>query len=220
MTGGPFDRKHRPPPRAPPPRSVPGKPGSTERDINGMLLVAEQYAAPYDLLAEALGVPPARVRAITARWRTAGYAVTGVLGPGPAWCWLTPGRDGRDRPRVARAPAVAVAPGAHPGGPRRPAVAPERSPPIRHGRGVVEVRTGRTRAALPPPRVGTPHIADAEVHWPSTGRGGPTPARSGRSRWNSRPSPPRAPRGSWPGCSPGPATRRSSTCARQRPGPS
>jgi hypothetical protein len=55
-----------------------------------MLLVAEQYAAPYDLLAEALAVPPARVRAITARWRGAGYVVTGVLGPGPAWCWLTP----------------------------------------------------------------------------------------------------------------------------------
>ncbi|HEY1664488.1 MAG TPA: hypothetical protein VGG54_02260 [Trebonia sp.] len=46
--------------------------------------MAEQYAAPYDLPAEALAVPPARVRAITTRWRGAGYAVTGVLGPGPA----------------------------------------------------------------------------------------------------------------------------------------
>ena len=25
-----------------------------------------------------------------ARWRAAGYADTGRLGPGPAWCWLTP----------------------------------------------------------------------------------------------------------------------------------
>ena len=27
---------------------------------------------------------------IVARWRRAGYAATGPLGPGPAWCWLTP----------------------------------------------------------------------------------------------------------------------------------
>ena len=43
----------------------------TERDITGMLLVAEQHAAPYDLLAEELAVPPARVRAINARWHLA-----------------------------------------------------------------------------------------------------------------------------------------------------
>jgi hypothetical protein len=42
-----------------------------------------------DLLAAALGVAPARLRGITARWRKAGYAATGQLAPGPAWCWLT-----------------------------------------------------------------------------------------------------------------------------------
>jgi hypothetical protein len=31
----------------------------------------------------------------------------------------------------------------------------------------------RIRAALPPPRVGVPHVADAEVHWPSTEAAGP-----------------------------------------------
>jgi hypothetical protein len=67
-----------------PRRSDAGQARLTERDINGVLLVAEQYAAPYDLLGQALGVPPARVRAISARWRGAGYAVTGVLGPSPA----------------------------------------------------------------------------------------------------------------------------------------
>ena len=30
-----------------------------------------------------------RLRGIVARWRRAGYCVTGRLGPGPAWCWLT-----------------------------------------------------------------------------------------------------------------------------------
>jgi hypothetical protein len=54
------------------------------------LLCGEQYGAPYDLLATALGTEPARLRGITARWRHAGYAATGRLGPGPAWCWLTP----------------------------------------------------------------------------------------------------------------------------------
>ena len=62
----------------------------SQRDIDGLMLCAEHAGAPYDLLAAALAVQPARLRAITARWRTAGYADTGRLGPGPAWCWLTP----------------------------------------------------------------------------------------------------------------------------------
>jgi len=60
------------------------------RDIDGLLLCAEHFGAPYDLLAAALGAQPARLRGIVARWRRAGYAATGRLGPGPAWCWLTP----------------------------------------------------------------------------------------------------------------------------------
>jgi hypothetical protein len=39
------------------------------RDIDGLILCAEQYGAPYDLLAAALGAQPARLCAITARWR-------------------------------------------------------------------------------------------------------------------------------------------------------
>jgi hypothetical protein len=61
-----------------------------QRDIDGLVLCAEHGGAPYDLLGMALGVAPARLRGITARWRRAGYAATGALGPGPAWCWLTP----------------------------------------------------------------------------------------------------------------------------------
>jgi hypothetical protein len=66
-------------------RSDAGQVRLQQRDLDGLLLVAEHYAAPYDLLAQALDITPARVRAVTARWRAAGYAVTGVLGPGPAW---------------------------------------------------------------------------------------------------------------------------------------
>lgn len=64
----------------------------SQRDIDGLLLCGEHYGAPADLLATALRVEEARLPAITARWRRAGYAATGRLGPGPGWCWLT--RDG------------------------------------------------------------------------------------------------------------------------------
>lgn len=58
------------------------------RDIDGLILCAEQYGAPYDLLAAALPAQPARLRGIVARWRRAGFAATGRLGPGPAWCGM------------------------------------------------------------------------------------------------------------------------------------
>src|SRR4249920_2052949 len=60
-----------------------------ERDVAGLLLCGDMYGAPYDLLATALDVRLDRLRGIVARWRRAGYCVTGRLGPGPAWCWLT-----------------------------------------------------------------------------------------------------------------------------------
>ena len=64
----------------------------SQRDIDGLLLCGEHFGAPFDLLATALRVEPERLSALTARWRRAGFAATGRLGPGPKWCWLT--RDG------------------------------------------------------------------------------------------------------------------------------
>jgi hypothetical protein len=72
-------------------RSDAGTVRLSQRDIDGLLLVGEHYGAPADLLAAALRVEESRLPAITARWRRAGYAATGRLGPGPAWCWLTRG---------------------------------------------------------------------------------------------------------------------------------
>ncbi len=45
-----------------PRRSDAGTVRLTGRDATGLLLVAEHYAVPYDLLAAALGVRPARLR--------------------------------------------------------------------------------------------------------------------------------------------------------------
>jgi hypothetical protein len=59
------------------------------RDVHGLVLCAEHYAAQYDLLASALGVQPPRLRGVVARWRNACLVQTGTLGPGLAWCWLT-----------------------------------------------------------------------------------------------------------------------------------
>ena len=136
-----------------------------QRDLDGLLLLADHYAAPYDLLAQALRVPPARVRAVTARWRAAGYAVTGVLGPGPAWCWLTPaGMTACGHPWPARAPSLSRL--AHVRAVLAARLWLQGSPAWQQGGGWWRSER-RLRAALPPPRVGVAHVADAEVHWPS-----------------------------------------------------
>jgi hypothetical protein len=83
-----------------PRRSDAGRIRLTGRDVSGLLLCAEHYAAPYDLLAAALDVGPARLRAITARWRAAGYAATGTVGPGPFTPpWTSRSCTGRTRTR-------------------------------------------------------------------------------------------------------------------------
>ena len=71
------------------PRCDAGAVRFTGGDIAGLVLAGDMYGAPYDLLAAAMGVSTARVRSIMCRWRRAGVAETGVIGPGPAWCWLT-----------------------------------------------------------------------------------------------------------------------------------
>jgi hypothetical protein len=135
----------------------------SQRDIDGLLLCGEHYGAPHDLLAEALRVTPGRLSAIVARWRRAGYAATGRLGPGPAWCWLTPaGMAATGLGFPATRPALAR---------------------LAHIRAVLAARLWleaghawrdgqawwhserRLRAIRPPAATG--HVPDAEIHWPS-----------------------------------------------------
>jgi len=136
----------------------------TQRDIDGFMLAGEHYGVPSDLLAVALRVQPARLTAITARWRRAGYAATGRLGPGPAWYWLT--RDGMTATGLGF-PAT------------RPSLGR-----LAHIRAVLAARLWlqagevwqqgrawwhcerRLRADLP--AAGRrEHVPDAEIHWPS-----------------------------------------------------
>jgi hypothetical protein len=114
-------------------------------------------------LASFLGVAPARLRGIVARWRRAGYVASGRLGPGPAWCWLT-------------RPGLAVTGQRY--APARPALAR-----LAHIRAVLAIRLSlqasdtyqdahawwrserRIRAAAGG-HVGGGHVPDAEVFWP------------------------------------------------------
>ncbi len=136
----------------------------SQRDIDGLLLAGEHYGAPVDLLAAVLRVEETRLPAITARWRRAGYAATGRLGPGPAWCWLT--RDGMTATGL-----------------RYPALRPSLGR-LAHIRAVLAARLWltdgpvwsdgqawwhserRLRADLPAAGRGG-HVPDAEIHWPS-----------------------------------------------------
>ena len=142
----------------------------TQRDIDGLVLCAEHGGAPYDLLATALDVTPARLRAIVTRWRHAGYAATGRLGPGPAWCWLTPAGMTTVRPDLPGHPARAGPARAPAGGPGRPAVIDR--PPW----------TGR-----PTRRGGTPNAASAPTTTPLAPRTAPTPKSTGHP-WKAIPT--------------------------------
>ena len=134
-----------------------------QRDIDGLSLCAEHYGAPYDLLAAALGVQPARLRGIVARWRRAGYADTGRLCPGPAWCWLTPAGMGAAglayparRPALARLAQIRAVLAAR--------LWLQASPAWHQGH--AWWHSGRhIRAVRPGARAR--HLPAAEIHWPS-----------------------------------------------------
>jgi hypothetical protein len=146
-------------------RSDAGRIRLQQRDVTGLVTLADMYAAPYDLLAIRVGVGEERkARGIIARWRDAGLVSTGKLDSGPHWCWLTPA------------------------GMRQVGHQWEAAPPalsrLAHIRAVLAVRmwlesdegwqAGRAwwrcerRLRGERPGVGQPgHVPDAEILWPS-----------------------------------------------------
>ena len=158
-----------PPPQPPTPplagrRADAGTVKLTGRDITGLMLCADHYAAPYDLLAAVLDVRADRLRGIVARWRHTGYAETGTLGPGPAWCWLTTaGMKATGLSYPATRPALGRI--AHIRAVLAVRLWLQASEVYQHGR--AWWRSERRIRAAVGGRVGTAHIPDAEVHWPS-----------------------------------------------------
>jgi len=136
----------------------------SQRDIDGLMLCGEQYGAPADLLADALRVEPGRLPAIVRRWRRAGYAATGRLGPGPGWCWLT--RDGMTatglgfpatRPALGRLAHIRAVLAARLWVQASPAWAD----------GQAWWHSERRLRAEHPAAGHAGHVPDAEIHWPS-----------------------------------------------------
>jgi hypothetical protein len=135
----------------------------SQRDIDGLILLAEHYGAPADLLAAALRAQPDNLYAIAARWRRAGYADMSRFGPGPAWYWLT--REGMAATGLkypaAKPPLIRLA--------HVRAVLAVRlwlqNNPIWHDDRAWWHSERRLRAGRPPGREG--HLPDAEIHWPS-----------------------------------------------------
>jgi hypothetical protein len=135
----------------------------TDRDVAGLLLAGDMYGVPYDLLAAFLGVAPARLRGIVARWRSAGYVQTARLGLGPAWCWLTRSGLAVTGQRYASArPALARL--AHIRAVLAIRLSLEAGDVYRDGR--AWWRSERRIRAAAGGHVGTGHVPDAEVFWP------------------------------------------------------
>jgi hypothetical protein len=136
----------------------------SQRDIDGLLLCGEHFGAPFDLLATALRVEPERLSALTARWRRAGFAATGRLGPGPKWCWLT--RDGMAATGLGfRAGPPALGRLAHLRAILAARLWMEASPAWRAGQ--PWWHSERRLRAGQPAADRAEHIPDAEIHWPS-----------------------------------------------------
>lgn len=59
------------------------------RDVAGLTFTAEMYGLQVDQVAALLGLTGSQSRALVSRWRNRGLAESAILGPGPAWVWLT-----------------------------------------------------------------------------------------------------------------------------------
>jgi hypothetical protein len=154
-----------------------GQPAAlADRDSTGLAFVAEMYGVQLDQLAALLGLSDRQARALAASWSGRKLADTAVLGPGPAWVWLT--RSGLQAcglrykaappalPRLAHIRATAAV-----------RLALEAAPGF--AAGDAHWRSERRLASRLGGRLGSgQHLPDAEVHWPDTGPTAP-PAWAG-----------------------------------------
>ncbi len=135
-----------------------------ERDIAGLLFVADMYGVQLDQAATVLGVSETRARAVTAAWRRAGLAESARIGPGGPWIWLTrAGLAACGLPFSAASPALSRL--AHVRAVTAVRLALEAASGYRQA-GAFWRSERRLRARMGG-RVGLrEHLPDGEVHWP------------------------------------------------------
>jgi hypothetical protein len=135
-----------------------------QRDIAGLLFVADMYGVQLDQLAAVLGTGESRARAVSASWRRAGYAQSARLGPGGPWVWLTrAGLAACGLPFPATTPALSRL--AHLRAVTAVRLALEATSGY-HAAGAFWRSERRLRARVGG-RVGLrEHLPDGEVHWP------------------------------------------------------
>jgi hypothetical protein len=134
----------------------------TERDVDGLVFVAEMYGVQSDQLVTLLGVRPDRARAVAARWRERGLAESARLGPGPPWIWVTRRglaacglRYSATRPGLSRLAHIRAVTSVR--------LALEGTAGYRAGRAYWRgERRLRARCRIDARH----HLPDAEVHWP------------------------------------------------------
>jgi hypothetical protein len=138
-----------------------------ERDIAGLLFVADMYGVQLDQMAAVLGVGESRARAIATSWRRARYAESARLGPGRPWIWLTrAGLAACGLPYPATTPALSRL--AH----LRAVTAVRLALQATSGYQAADAfwRSERRLRARIGGQVGLrQHVPDGEVHWPDGG---------------------------------------------------
>lgn len=138
----------------------------TARDIAGLVWCGEMYGVRADLLASLLGASPDVVRQLHGRWRRAGLAETGRLGPGPVWCWLTrQGLEACGLPYAAGQPPLGRLRHVHAVGAVRVAL---EAWDVYAGAGAYWRSERRLRWRLGSSAGRRGHVPDGEVHWPET----------------------------------------------------
>jgi hypothetical protein len=140
-----------------------------DRDVAGLLFVAEMYGVQLDQLAAVLGVTGRRAAGIAAGWVDRGQAKSDRLGPGARWVWLTKaGLTSCGLPYTATPPALSRL--AHLRAVTAVRLALEAAPGWAAG-GAHWRSERRLRARLGGRLGARDHLPDAEAHWPETGEG-------------------------------------------------
>jgi hypothetical protein len=134
------------------------------RDAAGLTFAAEMYGLQLDQLAALLSLTDRQARALVTRWASRGLADSAILGPGPAWVWLTRAGLSACGTRYATAPP-ALARLAHIRAVTAIRLALEAVPAYRdasaHWRSERHLRARLAARARD-------HLPDGEVHWPDS----------------------------------------------------